>query len=72
MIGKRSLIIAAIAAVGFGSFALWGGLSHNIQCEFFCDGQLDWGYALSIFAVNAAAAFVAVSIVLFCVRLLFR
>jgi len=46
-----SLVISALSVSFAGSLLIvLAALQHNTQCEFYCDGRIDWNYTLTVFA----------------------
>jgi hypothetical protein len=45
-------VLGSALSVSFAGSLLivLAALQHNTQCELYCDGRVDWGYALTIFA----------------------
>ncbi len=53
-------VFAALASILITAFLLWAALSHNTQCEFFCEGEIDWSYILQFSLLNLAVLFVPI------------
>jgi len=45
----KAVLFASVFSLLISGLITAGALAHNIQCEFYCEGEVHWGHLLALF-----------------------